>query len=586
MDGAELAKGQGHAPPQVHEGGPARRRICMFVYNAFVNDIRVVKEASSLVASGHEVLLVAVLDRRTVEREEHPAGFTVIRIDRNPPHYRLLRRTRLARRWLRLRRARVRRAVGSPRRFARGRRYLWIRGRRSNAAPTGEVRSGSPRRLYRAVRWRVLRRVPAARRTYYRRRAESARQLAARSYRERAKKQLPAGERTRKGMSAAVPKPRDAATTSLGPESRRAAWPARILAAPLALPVVVGRVLARAGAWLDRRVSRLAYRSVMVFHKPLMFTDYYRRAYRLVRDEGFDSFHAHDLNTLPVAAWLARRTRQQLVYDAHELYTEISTLSRLERWVWRRIERPLIRRANHVITVCESIADELSTRYRVPKPVILLNCPPARDSAPWLGANQLRVKAGLTDTDEPIVLYQGGFSPNRGIEQLIDAAQFFDRGVLLLMGWGAIEGDLARRIEEQGLAGRVMITGPAAQSELVEFTAGADVGVIPYRPVGLNNYYTTPNKLFDYIAAGIAVAGSSLPELKRFVEEPRIGVMFDPDDPRDIARAINTILADPAELTEMKVRAQAMATRFVWESEAQKLLGLYSQEGAESDSRR
>src|SRR3954453_23402547 len=88
------------APPAA-DPAPARpHRVCMFVYNAFVTDTRVVKEASSLVAAGHEVQVVAVLDQRTVEHEQHPAGFTIVRIDRDPPHYRLLRRVRSARRWL------------------------------------------------------------------------------------------------------------------------------------------------------------------------------------------------------------------------------------------------------------------------------------------------------------------------------------------------------------------------------------------------------------------------------------------------------------------------------------------------------
>jgi glycosyltransferase involved in cell wall biosynthesis len=567
LEGAGAAVAESDLAQGASEAVPGRRRVCMFVYNAFVSDVRVLKEASSLVAAGHEVHLVAVLDKRTVPREEHPAGFTIVRIDRNPPHYRLLRRTRLARRWLRLRRARARRwarrHLGTGRRVRRlinpvRRPALESAGLSARTGEAMSSRTRFPARVYRAARWRAMRRVPALRRMYYRRRVRRARALA-----ERGSGRRPSTLRAAATWGAAT----SGAATSKA---------LVVLAAPLAAPVFIARGLGRAGAWVDRRVSHLGYRTVMVFHKPLMFTDYYRRAYRLARDEGFDTFHAHDLNTLPVAAWLARRTGGRLIYDAHELYTEISTLSRLERFVWRRVERLLIKRADHIITVCESIAGELSDRYRVPGPLVLLNCPPGRESTAFAGPNRLRLKAGLIDSEEPIVLYQGGFSPNRGIEQLVDAACFLDRGVVLLMGWGNIEDALARRIRENNLEGRVVIIGPAAQHELVEFTAGADVGVIPYRPVGLNNYYTTPNKLFDYIVAGVAVVGSKLPEIQRFVEGPGLGITFDPDVPKDIARAINYVLEDPARLAEMKANARAAAPLYVWENEAVKLLELYA----------
>ena len=87
----------------------------------------------------------------------------------------------------------------------------------------------------------------------------------------------------------------------------------------------------------------LLRRALLVPHKPLMFGDYYWRAYRLVRADPPDALHAHDLNTLPVAAALARRLGLPLVYDAHELYPEISTLSPREAAVWRRLERRLAR---------------------------------------------------------------------------------------------------------------------------------------------------------------------------------------------------------------------------------------------------
>ena len=244
--------------------------------------------------------------------------------------------------------------------------------------------------------------------------------------------------------------------------------------------------------------------------------------------------------------------------------------------MWNAIERRLIRRADSVITVCESIADELVQRYSVPKPVILLNCP-TRAAAPanLVDLGRLRARAEL-DGDEPIILYQGGYTPNRGIEELIDSVRHLERGVLVLMGWGTIEDDLRARVERAGLSERIRMIEPASPDELLEFTVGADVGVIPYKAVGLNNYYTTPNKLFEYIAVGLPVAGSRFPELKRVIEGENLGVTFDPEDPRDIGLALNYLLEDPARLDELRANSRAAGRRYVWEVEATKLLDIYA----------
>lgn len=313
----------------------------------------------------------------------------------------------------------------------------------------------------------------------------------------------------------------------------------------------------------------------MTLHKPLMFLDYYWRAYRLCGREPANVYHAHDLNTLPVAAAAARSTGGKLVYDAHELYTEISTLSRRERRVWRRLERLLIGRADATISVCDSIAEELSKRYGVQRPTVVLNCP----SGPRPVSRRpelLRRAAGLRSEGAAVVLYQGGFVPHRGLPELVRASRWFDGATLVMMGWGRLEQELRRLVEEEELAGVVRFAPPVSQRELLTHSAGADVGVIPYQAVGLNNFYTTPNKLFEYMAAGLPIAASRFPELVRFVEGLEVGRTFDPTRPRDIAAAVNGILADDAARDAMRERALAAARTYCWEREAPRVVDLYA----------
>ncbi|HEX3174188.1 MAG TPA: glycosyltransferase family 4 protein [Solirubrobacterales bacterium] len=427
-------------------------RIDMFVYNRCSSDARVLKEARTLTAAGHGVRVFAVLDATTAAEEERD-GFRIVRVERRPVHYRLLR-------------------------AARGGGRLWRRA----------LASAEP---------------------------------------------LPVAKRGRNVL----------------------------LAAALA-PV----------AALSHAVRRL----LLALHKPLMFLDYYMRAYRLVRADPPDALHAHDLNTLPVAAALARRLRLPLTYDAHELYPEISTLSRREAAIWRVVEGRLAKRADHVLTVCDSIAAEMERRYGVGRPTVLLNCPEGNGNgaiAPGDTTPQLFLGTGNGKT--ATVLYQGGFAPHRGLPTLVRAAHGLEDGRIVLMGWGRLEEELRTLIAAEGLEERVEIVDPVPPAEVVRCAAAATIGVIPYEPVGLNNTYTTPNKLFDYMAAGLPVAASRLPELTRFVERGGIGLTFTPGDPTSLAATLNEMLADPERYARMRERAREAAHRYAWERESPKLLALY-----------
>ncbi len=303
--------------------------------------------------------------------------------------------------------------------------------------------------------------------------------------------------------------------------------------------------------------------------------DYWRRALSAARREPFDVFHAHDLVTLPVA-WAARRRRGgRLVYDAHELFTELARLDPVSRVVFRGIERALIGRADRVLTVNDSIAAELARRYGVPLPAVLRNCPRTGGRRPRREESPLRARSGALP-GEPIVLYQGLYMPHRGLENLVRAARWFTRGRLVLMGWGPLLGTLCALATSEGVADRVAFIEPAPMSELLSATAGADLGVIPYRNVGLNNFFTSPNKLFEYCAAGVPVVASRFPELVRIVEGRDVGRTFDPESPADIAAAVNAVLGDARELERLRANVARIADEFTWERESGTLLDVYA----------
>jgi glycosyltransferase involved in cell wall biosynthesis len=282
-----------------------------------------------------------------------------------------------------------------------------------------------------------------------------------------------------------------------------------------------------------------------------------------------DVYHAHDLDTL-LAGYMAKlRTRKKLVYDFHELYTE-QFKEGIKTGPWRfyyySLEWFLVKRTELRLTVCESLGDWVTQRYGTDGVITVRNVP-VYESPPQGQADLER---------EPMILYHGGYFRDRGLEQLIESAQYLERGRIVFRGFGELEDHLRALVREQGLEDRVSFVPPVPMPELVKTAAEADIGVIPYIPFCLNNRFCLPNKIFEYLMAGLAVVGSDLPELRKVVMGHNVGLVFNPEDPQDIARALNELLVDRARLEAMKRNALLAArTVYNWEAESPKLLKAY-----------
>ena len=293
-----------------------------------------------------------------------------------------------------------------------------------------------------------------------------------------------------------------------------------------------------------------------------------------------DIMHAHDLDTLPFAFLAARRCRAKLVYDSHELYTEqwpedsLPPFSAFFLPILKSLEAFLIRRADAAITVNESIAQELASRYSIPPPLVLRNCAPmcSRDSS----AFSLRGLLSLPQRDR-IVLHTGSFSfLGRALKELVLAFGKLRGGIhLVFLGEGPMEKVLKDLVRGQGLEGVVHFLRPVAPHHLIATMREADLAAIMMKAEGsLNNLYSLPNKLFEAIAAGLPVIASDLPEISQIVRTYEIGVLCQAEDPQDIARAIEEALA-PDRYATFKANLKRAQEELNWEKESQKLKDLY-----------
>jgi len=308
----------------------------------------------------------------------------------------------------------------------------------------------------------------------------------------------------------------------------------------------------------------------------LVYVDYYMRSFCVARKERADVYHAHDLVTLPVAWLCSRLTGGKLVYDAHELWPDrgrVPKRSRVNTFLVRRLESFLIRRTDANIMAGVSSGELLSRRYHIPEPTVILNTPSYR---PYQHSNLFRKRLGIPDEDK-VLLFEGRLDVNRGIEECIRSLKYLKHCRLVMLGFGPdlyISG-LKSLIEREGSVGRVYFFGAVPFDEVTRTAMSADVGLIVPQNAGLNFYYASPNKLFDYMAAGLPVVGCNFPDLKKFIEGYNIGLTCDPTNPKEIADAINYILSDENRYNEMKKNALEAAKIFNWENESKKLLALY-----------
>lgn len=246
---------------------------------------------------------------------------------------------------------------------------------------------------------------------------------------------------------------------------------------------------------------------------------------------------ANDLDTLPATYMAARIRKVKLIYDSHEFFTQVPELINRKRTqsIWKWIERRLIPRLEHAMTVSYPIA-EIYRRLYGTRFGVVRNVPGYRPG-----------KQAANDPDEQaMIIYQGALNVGRGLELMLDSMQHVEGVTLLIAGTGDIEKELKALVEEKFLEEKVAFMGRLEPGELQALTEKALLGLSLEEDLGLNYRYALPNKIFDYIQSRIPVLCSNLPEMAKIVESYGIGVAIRNRDPENIARVIRFMLEEHA----------------------------------------
>jgi glycosyltransferase involved in cell wall biosynthesis len=318
-----------------------------------------------------------------------------------------------------------------------------------------------------------------------------------------------------------------------------------------------------------------SYRTVrmrLLFTKgPLFYAEYNIRLFLLLAFQKVDILVANDLDTL-LANYLSTLFRKRkLVYDSHEYFTGVPEIINrpFVKASWERIEKWIFPKLKVIYTVNESIAklyrDQYGKEIKVIRNV---------SNKLELSAKKNREELGLP-LDKKIIIMQGaGINIDRGAEEAVQAMQYVDDAIFLIIGSGDMIDFLKEMVTELHLNKKVVILGKLPFKEMIQYTQVADLGLTLDKDTNINYRYSLPNKVFDYIQAGIPVLASNLVEVANVVRSYQVGDIVESHDPIAIAKKITEML-DDSKKAVWKENLKIAAEELCWEKESLKLKEIY-----------
>lgn len=292
----------------------------------------------------------------------------------------------------------------------------------------------------------------------------------------------------------------------------------------------------------------------------------------LCRYRKADIYHCNDLDPLPAVFLLKVFNRKaKIVYDAHELETEMNGMKEMEKKIRRLIEKILIKRVNAIITVSKLIAESYARIYHIEEPALVLNAPKYTDC---VKNGRFRKEFDIPD-DKIILLYHGGFGPGRGIKNIIKSIKFIKSNVcIVFMGGGTLVDYIRNKTKEY--PGKIYYKPTVLPFEVLHYAASADIGLCLLENTCLSYYYSLPNKLFEYLMAGLPVIISDFPEMERIAKkEYNCGLATDPTQPNEIASKIDELINNKKLFEEFKTNAELAVKKYNWENQEKVLKKIY-----------
>jgi len=278
-----------------------------------------------------------------------------------------------------------------------------------------------------------------------------------------------------------------------------------------------------------------------------------------------DFYVASDFYSLPFCAMAARWWGSKLIYDSRELYTELPAFhdKTFFKWIVRCIEKWCVQKAHSVTTTGSLDARYLFQLYGIQNTVLLRNLPCRQGVS---GAVDYATRFPCSVSGK-LLVYQGILVPGRGIETAFRVLQQLPSAGLVLLGDGDFNVYYRKMSDSLGIRDRVCFAGKIPQETLLRHTAGTDIGLSLIDNVCDNNFLALPNKLFEYIMAGLPVVVTDLPQMKAVVEQYRVGAVVPVGDADAVVDVLQRWDSHPSEFNALRENCRKASRILNWETE-------------------
>jgi glycosyltransferase involved in cell wall biosynthesis len=335
---------------------------------------------------------------------------------------------------------------------------------------------------------------------------------------------------------------------------------------------IVGRHLADCCGYVA--VPFRTHRFKMIFKRGFLFYKFINiRLFFYLLFHRFDVLVSNDLDTLLPNYLVSKLKRLPLVYDSHEYFTGVPEIQNRHfvKWVWTTIEKRIFPHLKYVMTVSDSIAGEYEKLYGM-KPVVVRNCARSSEGIKPFSRSEL----GVNEDHLLLILQGGGINIERGGEELIDAVSRIEKVFLIIAG----SGDMIDILKEMTITlnsfDRIRFIRKLPWEEMMRYTKSADAGLSLDKDTNLNYHFSLPNKLFDYISAGIPVIAGNLPEVKKIVDDNYCGLIIPSVTPEEIGKAVIKLRDDRILLNNMRLNSVTASESLNWDMELAKVKDFYS----------
>lgn len=337
------------------------------------------------------------------------------------------------------------------------------------------------------------------------------------------------------------------------------------------------------GIKVIRMVDRLPY----IFKNPFKLKPFYEMKKIILNyPERFNFIHCHDLNASLVGYTISKKLKIPFICDFHELFINYfvhykkniikKAILFIFNLFWTFLAKKIVREAEAFITVNNSLSRLYSTKWKLKKePVVIHNYNSIRNNTnKIIEEGYLRKKYIIPDSKK-ILIFQGTLFYDKGIEVILSAFRKQEKYVIVFIGMGVLK----EKIEQYAklYTGIYYYHPPVAAEDLLEYTKCADAGLAPIGISKKNHFYSSPNKVYEYIAAGIPFVCTDLPEMSKIVKESNVGIVVEPDNPQALYEGVEELFqAENYEIMKNAAK-DAFSKKYSWEKEESKLIQLFEQ---------